>query len=126
MGANSDSHEDDFQSTVYNAPSSIDAIIPRSSKAHMTRECTISEEIVAVVGAIPSSVLIYVSIYYDCFPRTAVQITYVLAIAVGSTIALHFEALRLLVRSRRLENVGWIVGIEKCRLLIQQLYQYLG
>jgi hypothetical protein len=103
MEANSDSHEGDFQSSVYsNASSSIEAIVSRSLKAHMTSECTISEEIIAVVGAIPSSILIYVSIYYDWFPRTAIQITYVLAIAVGSTIALHFEALRLLVRSRRL------------------------
>ena len=103
MEANSDSHEDDCQSTVYsNASSSIEAIIPRSLKAHMTSECTISEEIIAVFGAIPSSIIIYVSIHYDLFPRTAGQITYVLAIVIGSTIALHFEALRLLVRSRKL------------------------
>jgi hypothetical protein len=103
MGANSDSHEDGFQSTVYsNAWSSIEAIASRSLKAHMTSEWAISEEIIAVVGAIPSSILIYVSIYYDCFPRTASQITYVLVIAIGGTIALHFEALRLLVRSLKL------------------------
>ena len=70
----------------------------------MTSECTISEEIIAIFGAIPSSILIYVSIYYDLFPRTASQITYVLAIAVGSTIALNFEALRLLVRPGKLRG----------------------
>ena len=67
----------------------------------MTSECTISEKIIAIVGAIPSSILIYVSIYYDLFPRTASQIAYVIAIAIGGTIALHFEALRLLARSRQ-------------------------
>ena len=127
MGANLDSHEDDFQSCVYsNAPSSMEAIASRSLKAHMMSECTISEEIIAVIGVIPSSIIIYVSIYYDLFPRTAVQIAYVFAIIIGSTIALHFEALRTLVRSRQLENVGWIVGREKCRLLVQQLFQYLN
>ena len=85
-----------------NASSSIEAIIPRSLKAHMTSECTISEEIIAVFGAIPSSIIIYISIHYDLFPRTASQITYVLAIAIGSTIALHLEALRLLARSRKI------------------------
>ena len=79
-----------------------EAIIPRSLKARMTSECTISEEIIAVFGAIPSSVIIYISIHYDLFPRTASQITYVLAIAIGSTIALHLEALRLLARSRKI------------------------
>ena len=68
----------------------------------MTSECTISDEIVAIIGAIPSSILIYVSLYSDLFPQTPVQIAYVLAIAVGSTIALHFEALRLLARSRKI------------------------
>ena len=102
MVASPNSHEDDFQSTVYsNASSSIEAIIQRSLKAHMTSECTISEEIIAIVGAIPSSIIIYASIYYDLFPRTASQITYVLAIAIGGTIALHLEALRLLVRPRK-------------------------
>jgi hypothetical protein len=85
-----------------NASSSIEVIIPRSLKEHMTSECTISEEIIAVLGAIPSSIIIYVSIHYDLFPRTAGQIAYVIAIVIGSTIALHFEALRLLVRSRKL------------------------
>jgi hypothetical protein len=93
MEAHSDSHENDVQS-YGKASYSIEDIIPRSLKAHMIRECTISEEIIAVVGAIPSSILIYVSIHHVLFPRTAVQITYVLAIAIGGTIALHLEALR--------------------------------
>jgi hypothetical protein len=102
MEANSDSHEDDWQNCVYgDASCSIEAIISRSLKAHMASEYTISEEIIAIFGTIPSSVLIYVSVYYDLFPRIASQITYVLAIAVGSTIALHFEALRLLANPGR-------------------------
>jgi hypothetical protein len=76
-------------------------IIPRYLKAHMIRECMISEEIIAVFGAIPSSIIIYFSVCYDLFPRTASQITYVLAIAMGGTIALHLEALRVLVRPRK-------------------------
>jgi hypothetical protein len=103
MEANSDSHEDELQSCVNsNASPSIDAIIPRSLKAHMTGERTISEEIIAVTGAIPSSILIYMSIHYNLLPRTAVHITYVLAIVIGSTIALHFEAWRLLTRSGKI------------------------
>jgi hypothetical protein len=103
MEPNSDSHEDDFPNCLYgNASCSMEDIISQSLKANMASECTISEEIIAVFGAIPSSIIIYVSGYYDLFPRTAGQITYVLAIAIGSTIALHFEALRLLARSRKI------------------------
>ena len=103
MEANSDSREDDCQSCVYrNASSSIETTLLQSLKAHVTSECTISEEIIAVFGAIPSSMVIYISIHYDLFPRTASEITYVLAVAIGGTIALHFEALRLLVSSRKL------------------------
>jgi len=100
MEAHSDSHENDVQ-CYGKASYSIENIIPRSLKAHMTSECTISEEIIAVFGAIPSSIIIYFSVYYDLFPRTASQITYVLAIAIGGTIALHLEALRVLVRPRK-------------------------
>jgi hypothetical protein len=111
MGANLDSHEDDSQSCVYsNAPSSMEAIASRSLKAHMMSECTISEEIIAVIGVIPSSIFIYVSIYYDFFPRTSIQITYVVALVIGSTIALHFEALRLLVRPRKLTPTTSVGG----------------
>jgi hypothetical protein len=80
----------------------VEAIIPRSLTTHMTSECTISEEMIAVFGAIPSGILIYVSVYYDLFPCTASQITYVLAIAIGGTIALHLEALRLTIGSRKI------------------------
>jgi hypothetical protein len=101
MEDNPDSHEDDVQS-YGKASYSIEDIMPRSLKAHMIIECTISEEIIAVFGAIPSSIIIYLSVYHDLFPRTASQITYVLAITIGSTIALHFEALRLLAGSRKI------------------------
>jgi hypothetical protein len=102
--ASPNSHEDECQSTVYsNAPSPIEAIITPSLEAHMTGECTIPEEIIAVFGASdPIEHFNIVSIYYDFFPRSAGQITYVLAIAIGSTIVLHFEALRLLARSRKI------------------------
>ena len=61
MEDNPDSHEDDFQNCAYsNASSSIDTTILQFVKAPMTSEWTISEEIIAVFGAIPSSALIYI------------------------------------------------------------------
>jgi len=47
---------------------------------------------------------IYMSARYDSFLSSVGQITYVLAIAVASTIALHFDALRLPVRSSRIPS----------------------
>ena len=62
----------------------------------------ITEDIIAILSAIPSSILIYISVHYGSFLSAVGQLTYVLAIAIGSTIALHFEALRLLARSRKI------------------------
>jgi hypothetical protein len=99
-GNNSDSDDDDFPSCFYSNDScSMEAIISKSWKANTASGYTASEDIIAVVGAIPSSIIIYISVYYDLFPRPAGQITYVLAIAIGSTVALHFAVFRLLARS---------------------------
>src|SRR5277367_1235203 len=102
-GNNFDSYDDDFPGCLYNNDScSMETIVAQSWKANTATEYTISEDIIAVVGAIPSSIIIYVSVCYDLFPRSPGPISYVLAIAIGSTIALHFEALRLPVRSRKI------------------------
>src|SRR5271155_2686212 len=99
---NFDSYDDDFPSCLYsNYFCSMEVIVDQSMKANTPSRYMISEDIIAVVGSIPSSIIIYVSVYYDLFPRSVGQSTYVFAIAIGSTIALHFEALRLLANPRR-------------------------
>jgi hypothetical protein len=76
----------------------MEATVAQSCNAGLSRGYTISEDIIAVFGAIPSSIMTYVLLQYDALFNSSSPITYlVLAIAIGSTIALHFEALRLLV-----------------------------
>jgi hypothetical protein len=100
--------EDDFPSCLYrNDTCSMKVIIAESRKANtclssLPSEYPIAEDIIAIFSAIPSSILIYMSARYDSFLSSVGQITCVLAIAVASTIALHFDALRLPVRSRKI------------------------
>ena len=79
---------------------SMEAIVARSRETSKPSELTIAEIIIAIVSAIPSGIVTHISVYCDLFPSSIRTATYILAIAVGSTIALHFEALQLLVRSR--------------------------
>jgi hypothetical protein len=58
-----------------------------------------AEDIIAIVSALPSGIVTYMSVHYDLFPSSIRAISYILAIAIGSTIALHFEALRVLGKS---------------------------
>jgi hypothetical protein len=76
-------------------------IIARSREAG-TPELAIAEDIIAIVSAIPSGIISYMSVHCDLFPSSMRTIIYILAIAIGSTIALHFEALRLLAKSRKI------------------------
>ena len=102
-GNNSNDQEDDFPSWLYsNGVSSMEDVIARSREASMASQPPMAEDIIAIVGAIPSSTIIYASVHWDLFPSSIRIIAYVLAFAIGSTIALHFEALRLLVRARKL------------------------
>jgi hypothetical protein len=77
-------------------------IIARSGEASTPSELAIVEDIIAIVSAIPSSIITYMSVHCDSVPSSIPTATYILAIAIGSTIAPHFEALRLLVRPRKL------------------------
>jgi hypothetical protein len=97
---NSKSQGDDLPSCLYsNGSSSMKDIISRSREASTSSAVTIAEDIIAIVSAIPSSVITYMSVHCDLFPSSIRAISYILAIAIGSTIALHFEALRLLTKS---------------------------
>jgi hypothetical protein len=102
-GNNSDSHDDDFPSVFYSNDScSMEAIVSQSWKANVSSELTIAEDAIAIVSAIPSRIITYMSVHCDSVPSSIRTATYILAVAIGSTIALHFEALRLLVRPRKL------------------------
>jgi hypothetical protein len=99
---NSNDQEDDLPSWLYsNGVSSMEDVIARSQEAHPP-ELGIADDIIAVVSAIPSSIIIYVSVHWDLVPSSIRTATYILAFAIGSTIALHFEALRLLAKSRKI------------------------
>jgi hypothetical protein len=100
---NSNDQEDDFPSWLYsNGVSSMEDVIARSQEARPPSELRIAEDIIAAVSAIPSSIISYMSVHCDLFPSSIRTATYILAIAIGSTIALHFEALRLLAKSRKI------------------------
>jgi len=104
-GNDSNGQEDDFPSCLCNNGAySMEAIIARSWTTHTltTGEDTIVDDMIAIVSAIPSSIITYISVHCDLFPTSIRTITYIAAIAIGSTIALHFEALRLPVRSRKI------------------------
>lgn len=82
------------------------AIISKSLEANTglsspASEYPIAEDVIAILGAIPSSIVIYLSVHYHWFLNSVGHITYVLAIAIGSTLALHFEAWRLVAKPIR-------------------------
>jgi hypothetical protein len=92
--------EDGFPSFFYrNDTPSMEDIIARSQEAN---ELTMPEDIIAIVGAIPSGIISYMTVHCDLFPSSIRTVTYILAIAIGNTIAIHFEALRLLAKSRKI------------------------
>jgi hypothetical protein len=98
-GNDSNSQGDDFPSCLYsNGSSSMKDIISRSREASTPSELTIGEDIIAIVSAIPSSIITYISVHCDSVPSSIPTATYILAIAIGSIIALHFEALQLLTK----------------------------
>jgi hypothetical protein len=105
-GNNAKSQRDDFLSDLYRNDSySNEATIAQPGKANTDRSPPPSgysffEDVIAILSSIPSSIIIYVSIHHDIFPNPACPIICIAAIAFGSTIALPFEAFRLLARSR--------------------------
>jgi hypothetical protein len=102
-GYNANDQEDDFPSFLYsNESGSMEDIIARSREASTPSELTIAEEIIAIISAIPSGIITYMSVHCDLLPCSIRTATYILAIAIGSTIALHYEALRLLAKSRKI------------------------
>jgi hypothetical protein len=101
--SNSNSQEDAVPSFLYsNGSSSMKDIIARSQGGSTPSDLTKAEDIIAVVSAIPSGIITYMSVNCDSFPSSIRTITYIIAIAIGSTIVLHFEALRLLAKSRKI------------------------
>jgi len=93
-GNNSWGEEVDFPRCLYsNESPSMERIVDRSRKAKTGLSSSrsgypIAEDIVAILSAIPSGILIYISIYYSSFLSSQGPITFVLAIAFGSTVAL--------------------------------------
>jgi hypothetical protein len=61
----------------------------------------ITEDIIAILSAIPSSIIIYMSVEHCLVLNSLGEITCIVAFAIGGTLALHFEALRVLVRPVR-------------------------
>jgi hypothetical protein len=106
-GNKSNSQGDDFPSCLYNNEScSKEAIIARPLGANtclssLPSGYPITEDIIAILGAVPSSIVIYMSVHYDSFLSSVGQL-YVGAVAIGITTALHFEALRLAIGSRKI------------------------
>ncbi len=93
-GNNSRGQKDDFPSCLYNNDScSMETIVARSRevKAGLSLSqggYSVTEIIIAVLSAIPSSIVIYMSVHHNLFLSSRGLITWVLAIAFGSTIAL--------------------------------------
>jgi hypothetical protein len=97
-GNNSDSQKDDFPSCLYSNDScSMETIVARSREAKTGLSSSqggypVTEDIIAILSAIPSSIVIYTSIHHNLFLSSRGLVTWVLAIAFGSTVAL-MEAL---------------------------------
>jgi hypothetical protein len=93
-GNDSWGQEDDFPSCLYNNDlSSMEAIVAGSRKhntglSSLSSEYLIAEDIIAVLSAMPSSILIYMSVHHNWFLSSRDLITWVLAIAFASTVAL--------------------------------------
>jgi hypothetical protein len=93
-GNNSNSQEDDFPSFFYSNDScSMETIVARSREGKTGLYLSqggysVPEIIIAVLSAIPSSILIYMSVHHNWFLSSRGLITWVLAIAFGSTVAL--------------------------------------
>lgn len=108
LGANSaKDRPDHFLDDLYGNElwTTSDATIAQSKKANTassppTAEYPLIEDMIAIFGAIPSSIIIYASVHYNSLPKTAGSMFCVAAIAVVSTtIALTFAALGFLARS---------------------------
>jgi hypothetical protein len=101
---NSNSQGDDFPRCLYrNDMCSMEDIIADSRNANSSissppSRYPMAKDIIAIVSSIPSSILIYTSVHYGSLLNSVGQISCVAAIAIGSTVALPFEALRLLAR----------------------------
>ena len=95
---NNSCREDGFPSCMHcNGSCSIEAIFPRSREGKTTPSLSqsrysVTEIIIAVLSAMPSSALIYMSVHHNWFLGSRGLITWGLAIAFGSIIAL-IEAL---------------------------------
>jgi hypothetical protein len=89
--------EDDFPSCLCsNDTLSMEAIIGRSRKDPSLSPggYPVAEDIIAILSAIPSSIVIYLSVHHNSFLASVGQLTSVVAVGIGSITALHFEAWR--------------------------------
>jgi hypothetical protein len=97
-GNNWPGQKDDFPSCLYsNDFCSMETIVARSREAKAGLSLShggysVTEIIIAVLSAMPSSILIYMSVHHNWFLSSRGLITWVLAIAFASTVAL-IEAL---------------------------------
>jgi len=93
-GNNSLGQKDDIPSCLYSSDScSMETIVARSREGRTGRSLSqggysVTEIIIAVLSAIPSSIVIYMSVHHNWFLSSRGLITWVLAIAFGSTVAL--------------------------------------
>jgi hypothetical protein len=68
---------------------------------------TLLEDMIAILSAIPSSIITYVSVNYNLFPSSRSPVIICLAaLAIGSTIALHFGSSSYLVKRDKLSKLG--------------------
>jgi hypothetical protein len=93
-GNNSRRQKDDFPSCLYSNDScSMETIVARSREGKTGPSLSqagysVTEIIIAVLSAMPSSIVIYMSVHHNWVLSSRGLITWVLAIAFGSTIAL--------------------------------------
>jgi hypothetical protein len=105
-GDNTESQPDSLSTGSHRNDSGSDVTTNARSREDNTalspapREYDRVEDIIAIAGAIPSSILTYISIYCSDIPSTHV-FPLVVAIAVSVTMALFSNALKLLVEYNR-------------------------
>lgn len=100
-GDHANGQEAGFPSCLYgNHTPSMEDIVAATREANSLTGSMISEDIIAVISAVPS--ISYLSIHCGSFPNSVRTLGYIFALAIGGTLALHFGALRLLSKSRKI------------------------
>jgi hypothetical protein len=101
-GDNAESQSDNILSELPRNDLDPDVLTdPRSKKknnASSPSEYALADYIIAILGSIPSSIIIFFSVHYDTFPRSVYVLIFIATISVSSAITLSLKAFAFMFR----------------------------